>query len=55
MEGRTILAMKDSIGHSLGANGACELAVALHGEWRSLWKLSLGFGGHFAGVALAKI
>ena len=48
------LAMKDSLGHSLGANGASELVIALHGPWQRIWKISLGFGGHFAGVALIK-
>lgn len=47
--------MKDSLGHSLGANGASELAIALHGKWSRIWKISLGFGGHFAGVALNRI
>ncbi|TVR45302.1 MAG: hypothetical protein EA402_04670 [Planctomycetota bacterium] len=45
------LCCKPIIGHSLGANAAVELAIGLHGPWRSLWKLSLGFGGHLAGLA----
>jgi hypothetical protein len=43
---------KAHIGHALGASGAVELAAALHGPARRLWKLSLGFGGHLVAVAL---
>ncbi len=45
------LICKPVIGHCLGASGLVELALALHGPWRRLWKLSFGFGGHIAAVA----
>lgn len=45
---------KPIIGHCLGASSAVELAAALHGPHRSIWKLGLGFGGHIAGVALRR-
>jgi hypothetical protein len=45
---------KPVIGHCLGASGAVELALALESPARRLWKLSLGFGGHLAAVALAR-
>ncbi len=46
--------LKPVIGHCLGASGLVELAVALHAPVRSLWKISLGFGGHAVGVALVR-
>ncbi len=46
--------LKPVIGHCLGASGLVELAIALHAPVRSLWKLSLGFGGHAVGVALVR-
>ena len=48
------ISYKPLIGHCLGASGAVELALAMHGPWRRIWKLSLGFGGHIAGVALQR-
>ncbi len=45
------LTLKPQLGHTLGASGAVELAIALEAPVRRLWKLSLGFGGHLAGVA----
>lgn len=48
------LALKPTIGHCLGASGLVELAVAMDGSSRRLWKLGLGFGGHLAAVALAR-
>jgi 3-oxoacyl-(acyl-carrier-protein) synthase len=48
------LVMKPLLGHCLGASGLVELASALQGPWRSLWKLSFGFGGHIAAVALRR-
>lgn len=47
-------AWKPVIGHCLGASGLVELAIACQSPWRRFWKLSLGFGGHLAGVALAR-
>jgi 3-oxoacyl-(acyl-carrier-protein) synthase len=46
--------MKPVIGHCLGASGAVELAVALEAPVKRLWKVSLGFGGHLAAVAVAR-
>jgi hypothetical protein len=48
------LVLKPLIGHTLGASGAVELALALHSPARRMWKLSLGFGGHLAAVAVAR-
>jgi hypothetical protein len=48
------IAMKPLIGHCLGASGAVELAIACAAPVRRLWKLSLGFGGHLAAVALER-
>lgn len=48
------LACKPFIGHCLGASGSVELALALEAPVRRLWKLSLGFGGHLAAVALER-
>ncbi len=45
---------KPVIGHCLGASGAVELALALEAPVARLWKLSLGFGGHLAAVALER-
>ncbi|MBA2480797.1 MAG: hypothetical protein H0V44_09050 [Planctomycetes bacterium] len=45
---------KPSIGHCLGASGAVELAIALSGDARRIWKLSLGFGGHLAAIAIIR-
>ena len=46
--------MKPLIGHTLGASGAVELAIALEAPVQRLWKLSLGFGGHLAAVAVER-
>lgn len=48
------VAMKPLIGHCLGASGAVELAIACAAPVQRLWKLSLGFGGHLAAVALER-
>jgi 3-oxoacyl-(acyl-carrier-protein) synthase len=48
------VSMKPILGHCLGASGAVELAAACCAPVRRLWKLSLGFGGHLAAVALAR-
>ena len=48
------LCCKPAIGHSLGASGAVELAIACAAPVRRVWKLSLGFGGHLAAVALER-
>ena len=48
------LACKPVWGHALGASGAVELAAALEAPVQRLWKLSLGFGGHLAAVALER-
>ncbi len=48
------LSMKPILGHCLGASGAVELAVALEAPVTRLWKVSLGFGGHLAAVALER-
>jgi 3-oxoacyl-[acyl-carrier-protein] synthase-1 len=48
------LVLKPLIGHTLGASGAVELALALNSPARRMWKLSLGFGGHLAAVAVAR-
>lgn len=45
---------KPAIGHCLGASGAVELAAALDSSATRLWKISLGFGGHVAAVALVR-
>jgi hypothetical protein len=45
---------KPVIGHCLGASGAVELALALETPVSRIWKLSLGFGGHLAAVALER-
>jgi hypothetical protein len=45
---------KPWIGHALGASGALELAAALEAPAGRLWKLSLGFGGHLAAVAVER-
>lgn len=45
------LCCKPFLGHSLGASGAVELALALASPARHVWKLSLGFGGHLVAVA----
>jgi hypothetical protein len=45
---------KPVIGHCLGASGAVELALALESPVERIWKLSLGFGGHLAAVALER-
>lgn len=49
------LACKPILGHTLGASGAIELALALEAPVRRLWKLSLGFGGHLAAVACQRM
>lgn len=48
------LILKPLIGHTLGASGAVELALALESTARRIWKLSLGFGGHLAAVAVER-
>lgn len=45
---------KPIIGHCLGASGLVELAIGLHAPVQRLWKISLGFGGHLAAVALER-
>jgi 3-oxoacyl-[acyl-carrier-protein] synthase II len=45
---------KPVIGHCLGASGAVELALALESPVDRIWKLSLGFGGHLAALALER-
>jgi hypothetical protein len=45
---------KPVIGHCLGASGITELALALEAPVERLWKISLGFGGHLAAVALVR-
>ena len=45
---------KPSIGHCLGASGIVELAIGLHSSAKRMWKLSLGFGGHIAAVAVER-
>jgi hypothetical protein len=47
--------LKPGIGHTLGASGLVELAWALDQPWTSLWKISLGFGGHLAAVACRRV
>lgn len=48
------LSCKPLIGHCLGASGIVELALGLEAPVRRLWKISLGFGGHLAAVALER-
>jgi 3-oxoacyl-(acyl-carrier-protein) synthase len=48
------LACKAVVGHSLGASGVVELALALQAPVERLWKISLGFGGHLAAVAVQR-
>ena len=48
------LILKPLIGHTLGASGAVELTLALESKARRMWKLSLGFGGHLAAVAVER-
>lgn len=48
------LSCKPVIGHCLGASGAVELALACEAPVARLWKLSLGFGGHLAAVAIER-
>jgi hypothetical protein len=48
------VACKAVLGHHLGASAAVELAVALEIPVRRVWKISQGFGGHVAGVALER-
>jgi hypothetical protein len=48
------LACKSVIGHCLGASGVVELALALQAPVQRLWKISLGFGGHLAAVAVQR-
>lgn len=48
------LAMKPCLGHCLGASGLVELVVAQAASVQRFWKLSLGFGGHLAGVAVCR-
>jgi hypothetical protein len=45
---------KPMIGHCLGASGIVELALGLEAPVQRLWKLSLGFGGHLAAVAVVR-
>jgi len=45
---------KPVIGHCLGASGMVELALALEAPVERLWKISLGFGGHLAAVAVGR-
>jgi hypothetical protein len=45
---------KPRIGHTLGASGLVELAIAMAAPVRRIWKLGLGFGGHLAAVALER-
>ena len=49
-----LLHCKPTIGHCLGASGIVELAIGLHSSAKRIWKLSLGFGGHIAAVALQR-
>lgn len=46
--------LKPNIGHTLGASGVIELVLALESNARRIWKLSLGFGGHLAAVAVER-
>ncbi|MFW5829298.1 MAG: beta-ketoacyl synthase N-terminal-like domain-containing protein [Planctomycetota bacterium] len=48
------LVCKPSIGHCLGASGLVELCAGLHAPADRLWKISLGFGGHIAAVAVMR-
>lgn len=48
------LTLKPQIGHTLGASGAVELAIALEAPIQRLWKISLGFGGHLAAIAVSR-
>ncbi len=48
------LTLKPQLGHTLGASGAVELAIALQAPVHRLWKISLGFGGHLAAVAVER-
>lgn len=48
------IACKPLWGHALGASGAVELAASLEAPVDRLWKLSLGFGGHLAALALER-
>ncbi len=48
------LSCKPVIGHCLGASGIVELAIGLESSAQRLWKISLGFGGHLAAVALER-
>lgn len=48
------LLCKPIIGHCLGASGLVELAIACEAPVQVLWKLSLGFGGHIAGIAIER-
>jgi hypothetical protein len=48
------LILKPLIGHTLGASGTVELAISLCAPVQRLWKLSLGFGGHLAAVAVER-
>lgn len=48
------LSCKPLIGHCLGASGIVELALGLEAPVLRLWKISLGFGGHLAAVALER-
>lgn len=48
------LSCKPVIGHCLGASGIVELALGLEAPVKRLWKISLGFGGHLAAVALER-
>ena len=49
-----LLHCKPAIGHCLGASGCVELAIGLHSTAQRIWKLSLGFGGHIAALALTR-
>ena len=46
--------LKPDIGHCLGASGLVELALALDRPEPLIWKISLGFGGHLAAVAIRR-
>jgi 3-oxoacyl-(acyl-carrier-protein) synthase len=48
------LTCKPVLGHCLGASGTVELALALEAPVARLWKLSLGFGGHLAALAVER-
>lgn len=48
------LILKPIIGHCLGASSTVELAIAMQSKARRIWKLSLGFGGHLAAVAVQR-